>query len=140
MSIHLSTLYMTHLYSQYSSKVDCLYLKKWNVTFIFLHFVQEKKKNETLRANNRNSIGLIVIDLTEVTLNSSTSEFISTISKQVAQVWQAVPDCGQWHSFLDQSWQSKNYCHYNKTFLQIVIYKEAIMKAKTRHHHLWDSF
>ena len=36
-SIHLSTLYMTHLYSQYSSEVDCLYLKKWNVTFIIQH-------------------------------------------------------------------------------------------------------
>ena len=39
-----------------------------------------------LRAHNRNSIVLIVIDWTEVTLNSSTLEFISRISKQVSQV------------------------------------------------------
>ena len=56
--------------------------------YIFYILYIKRKRMKYLRAHNRNSIVLIVIDWTEVTLNSSTLEFISRISKQVSQVWQ----------------------------------------------------
>ena len=82
---------MTHLYSQYFSKVDCLYLKKWNVTFIIPHKIFPSKEWNTLQHSeliHNNDIFLIVIDLTEVTLNSSLRNLFEILKNKRGQ-WSA---------------------------------------------------
>ena len=88
MSIHLSTLKMTHLYSQYFSRVDCLNLQKWNVIFISVS-AQTKYKWFT-----RMTFQKIIIDLTGVTLtfldrNVESRQFeVTTLTK--ISIWQAI--------------------------------------------------
>ena len=63
---------MTHLYSQYFSRVDCLNLQKWNVTFISVS-AQTKYKWFT-----RMTFQKIIIDFDRCDFNLFRSEFLKS--------------------------------------------------------------